>query len=493
MSSSFSTSSPESENLRDAPESTSTFGTATAASKSSYTAQLPSFVSHTKDNHTLPSVNDVKKQQKPSQKPSILTLSLRLLVLILGSLVALWACAWGLKSLLPSHIRSQLGPLNTITSSVPAQTILLMGVDVNHPNATDPYEGARSDTMMLIRLLPENDTVSVINLPRDSKVYLDETQADIGKLNSAHALGGPTRTVAVLEKTLGLTIDRYVAIDLRGVRDVVDALGGVDVYIERPMRYHDYSAKLHINFKRGWHHLDGADAERYLRFRHDAYGDIGRIRRQQVFMDALKRKLMEPGTLIRLPQLLETAQRYVRTNLVWNEMLGIAQYVQQTPKARMRFATLPGHVPLTGSVSYWVIDVPEATTLLERLLFGKEALPPASTMGTPASLPKIGLFYPESQQVAADAVQAALVKKGFDVVCTRAKHSAMTQIMDHTLTLSEQHIYALQQLGQGLQEARVNLVPRSSSLLPLSCSNEDVTIILGQDSFKQSPATETDS
>ena len=108
-------------------------------------------------------------------------------------------------------------------------------------------------------------------------------------------------------------------------------------------------------------------------------------------------------------------------------------------------------------------------------------------------MPSIGLFYPASQQTTADAVQAALIKQGFNVVCTRAKHSAMTQIMDHTLTLSEQHIYTLQQLGYGLQEARVNVLPRSSSLLPLTCSNEDVTLVLGHDSFNQETASETDA
>jgi LCP family protein required for cell wall assembly len=448
----------------------------------------------------------MKKQKNTSAKSNtkqdspFLMMSLRVLVLILGIIVAMWCFAWVLKWVLPSHIRSQLGPLNAMTSVVPAQTILLMGVDVNSPEATDPFEGARSDTMMLVRLLPENETLSVINLPRDSKVYLDEAQTSIGKLNSAHALGGPEKTIAVLQHTLGFNIDRYLAIDLRGVRDVVDALGGVDMYVERPMRYHDNSAGLHINFSRGWHHLDGADAERYIRFRHDAYGDIGRIRRQQVFMDALKRKLMEPSSLVRLPQLLETAQRYVRTNLAWNDMLGVAQYVQQTPKSRMRFATLPGHVPMTGSVSYWVIDVKESTTLLERLLFGKQ--PPVETdpdpqidhqTGQPTStLPSIGLFYPKQHQSEADALSAKLIKAGFTVRCQREKNAAMTQLMDHTLTISEATIHQLQQLGYGLNDARVNFVPRSSSLLPLTCSDEAVTLVLGHDAFPtESASTES--
>ena len=152
------------------------------------------------------------------------------------------------------------------------ENILLLGVDSNGADS-DLWVGTRTDTIILMNIDPKTKTVNAISIPRDSKVYLPDGMGT-QKINAAHAIGGIKMTVKTIEDTLGVKIDRYIMFHDEGVKEVVKALGGVDIYIEKNMHYDDYAGKLHINFKKGKHRLTDKDVVEYLRFRHDANGDI---------------------------------------------------------------------------------------------------------------------------------------------------------------------------------------------------------------------------
>jgi LCP family protein required for cell wall assembly len=121
--------------------------------------------------------------------------------------------------------------------------------------------------MFLVRPVPQAKTLNVVSLPRDTKIYLDAEQSQVAKLNAAHSIGGPEKTQTVLQNSFGVPIHRYIAVDFQAIRAMIDAVGGVDVYIEKRMHYNDFTAKLFINFEKGWHHLDGKQAEAFVRFR----------------------------------------------------------------------------------------------------------------------------------------------------------------------------------------------------------------------------------
>ena len=157
------------------------------------------------------------------------------------------------------------------------QNILLMGIDVAS-NTSNPFKGNRSDTMLLVSIAPYGKNINIISIPRDSKVYLAGKNR-IDKINHAFAYGGARLAVKTVEETFGVKINNYLAISNQGVINLIDTLGGLPIYIEKDMKYDDYTAKLHINLKQGNHVLTGKETEGYLRFRHDSYGDIGRIRR----------------------------------------------------------------------------------------------------------------------------------------------------------------------------------------------------------------------
>ena len=193
------------------------------------------------------------------------------------------------------------------------QNILILGVDDN-PDGQDMWTGTRTDTIILANIDPKSKSINAISIPRDSKVFLAGNKG-INKINSAHALGGVELTQKTIEKTLGIKVHKYVLVHEDIVKELVDALGGVKIYIEKPMHYRDKTAHLTINFNKGMQKLDGQKAVEYLRFRHDQLGDIGRTQRQQWFIRGLIKTLQDPQTLPKIPDLITIARKYIKTDI----------------------------------------------------------------------------------------------------------------------------------------------------------------------------------
>ena len=135
------------------------------------------------------------------------------------------------------------------------QNILLLGVDSNG-EGSDIWEGTRSDTIIIVNIDPKTHSINAISIPRDSKVYLPDNKG-VQKINSAHALGGINLVKKTLKETFGIKIDKYIIVHDEAVEKVVDALGGIPIYVEKPMKYHDYAGKLHINLDKGNTVLNG--------------------------------------------------------------------------------------------------------------------------------------------------------------------------------------------------------------------------------------------
>ena len=145
------------------------------------------------------------------------------------------------------------------------QNILLLGIDSNG-DGSDLWEGTRSDTIMVVNIDPRTRTVKAISIPRDSKVFLPENKG-VSKINSAHAIGGVNLVKKTLKETFGIKIDHYIIIHDEAVEHIVDALGGIPIYVEKPMKYHDWAGRLHIDLNKGNTVLNGKQAVGYLRYR----------------------------------------------------------------------------------------------------------------------------------------------------------------------------------------------------------------------------------
>lgn len=238
--------------------------------------------------------------------------------------------------------------------------VLVMGTDqVLEPEKAkaDPFSG-RSDTMLLVRLDPSEQKINVLSIPRDTQVEIPT--AGTVKVNQANVIGGPALASQVISHTLSdVSIDRYVRIDTSALRELVDLLGGVEVFVPQRMSYVDQTQKLKIDLQPGLQTLNGAQAEQFARFRKDQNGDIGRVQRQQILLKAIQKRLTNPLMLTRLPQAFSLVQKHIDTNLSFGEMLALAQFgFRLGNPEHLNMVLLPGRFSQPGeyNASYWIMD-----------------------------------------------------------------------------------------------------------------------------------------
>ncbi|RUS46566.1 LCP family protein [Cohnella sp. AR92] len=199
--------------------------------------------------------------------------------------------------------------------------ILLMGGD---ERGLRKGEVARSDSMMVASFDPVTKKAHLFSILRDT--YVDIPGYKDNRINTAITLGGPNLAMKTVGNLLGLDIQYYVYVDFQGFIKLVDAIGGVDFYVEKDMHYTD-AADGHvydIDLKKGQQHLDGDHALQYVRFRHDAMSDFTRTERQRAFLGAVADKLKSGWNLVKLPDILGDVSPYIETNLSGTDMLKLA-------------------------------------------------------------------------------------------------------------------------------------------------------------------------
>jgi LCP family protein required for cell wall assembly len=198
----------------------------------------------------------------------------------------------------------------------------------------------RTDTIEVIHWDDVHHRVRILGVPRDINVTLPGISNT--KLVHAYSTGGIGRARAATVRLLNVPIAHYVVFSLPAMRHIVDLIGGVPVNVEKRMVYTDRLQGLFINLSPGYQVLDGAHAEQYLRFRNDPEGDIGRIRRQQVFLRAAVAQTHRPSVMLRMPQIIQTARGDVETDLTASQLLGWLQRVQPIKPEQISTESIDG-------------------------------------------------------------------------------------------------------------------------------------------------------
>jgi len=304
------------------------------------------------------------------------------------------------------------------------QNILIMGVDSNG-SKTDPFKGTRSDTLLLVSIDKLGKSVNAVSIPRDSKVYISDGHG-IDKINAAHAFGGERLTIKTIENTFGVKIDHYIAVNFAGVKDFVSALGGVPVNVEKRMHYTDRSGGLYIDLYPGYQVLTPEQAEGYLRFRHDAIGDIGRMRRQQWFVRGVVERLKSPDIVPRIPAIIQAIKKNIRTDMNVYELAGLAAFSKQIDMDNVQSATLPGKPSNHGYISYWILDTEKTQQIMDRLIYREE---PVTAQGEALS---VSLLYSSKYSNEIPQIKEILEQNGFEVKYSSVSRSAHSQILSHT-------------------------------------------------------------
>ncbi|HEY9720857.1 MAG TPA: LCP family protein [Oscillatoriaceae cyanobacterium] len=245
---------------------------------------------------------------------------------------------------------------------------------------TDAYEShgrevigmrANTDTMMVARLDPARQQVRLLSIPRDTRVPIPGHGTF--KINAANPYGGPELAMQVVSDFLGVPVQKYLLIDTRAVVQLVDAVGGVTLFVPKDLNYDDETGHLHIHLTKGWHHLGGQQAHDFLRFRHDDGGDIGRVQRQQSFLDAFFRQCLTPRIVLAAPRLLALAHQDVATNLSPLELLRMANWGKGLTSQDVQLSMVPGHEAIIARGWYWVADPASTAALVHTFLDQDEA------------------------------------------------------------------------------------------------------------------------
>ncbi|BFM39520.1 transcriptional regulator [Synechocystis sp. LKSZ1] len=210
-----------------------------------------------------------------------------------------------------------------------------------------------TDTMMVVRLDPNQGKLTLLSIPRDTKVKIPGHGTQ--KINAANVFGGPALAASTIEDLMpGVAIDRYLRVNVQAVEKLIDALGGVSVYVPKDMKYQDDSQHLYINLKEGQQHLNGQEALGLLRYRKDALGDIGRIQRQQLVTRAVMEQALKPQTLLKIPDIVAILQSHIDTNLTMEELVAMGGFAAQRQRSDVQMMLLPGDFSGRTGTSYWL-------------------------------------------------------------------------------------------------------------------------------------------
>lgn len=202
-----------------------------------------------------------------------------------------------------------------------AVNVLLMGLDGGKDEQEEGVQ--RADTLMLARMYPETGRVRLLSIPRDLYVESAGEQGEKGRINSAYAYGGAEASVETVEGLTGIPVDHYVAADFEGFEKAVDALGGVEVKVDK-----EYLS--HRGIPPGEQVLSGKEALLYARYRKTPKGDLGRIQRQQKLLEALRSKVVSWDSLGNSPEIIRTLNEHVETDMGAAQMASLGRTLVQS-------------------------------------------------------------------------------------------------------------------------------------------------------------------
>jgi LCP family protein required for cell wall assembly len=288
---------------------------------------------------------------------------------------------------------------------------------------TQDVGGQRSDTLILVHLDPRREKAVLVHFPRDLRVEIPGRGQD--KINLAYNLGGPSLVVDTVKRFTGLPIHHYVEVNFVGFREVVDALGGVRICVDRPM--FDEVSFLRIE-KAGCSTFNGRRALAFVRARNvegDAIPDFSRIARQQQFIRALLNKLLRVGTLAN-PTVARNVAENVTTDaeLSGTDLLALGNELRSlaatgpSGATGVDFRTVPSVPQEIGGTAFVVADEAKSRQLFERLRMGRPlGSVGAVQVGTPPSPATIKVVVLDAGggEKARD-VEAALLRAGFAVI-----------------------------------------------------------------------------
>ncbi|WP_419954330.1 LytR family transcriptional regulator [Neobacillus niacini] len=233
-------------------------------------------------------------------------------------------------------------------------SVLMLGVDEREGDS------GRSDTMIVLSVNPNNNSVKMLSIPRDTMTEIVGRGKE-DKINHAYAFGGVPMAVDTVEHFLDIPIDYYVKINMEGFKDIVDTVGGIDV--ENDLAFNVEKIKFPV----GQIHLNGEEALAFIRMRYDdPNGDFGRQERQRQVIQAVIKEGASISSLSKAPDLFQAIGSNVKTNLTFKEMVNIQKNYKGAGK-NIEQLTIQSDGKLIDNIYYGIVTIAEQRRIQDEL------------------------------------------------------------------------------------------------------------------------------
>jgi LCP family protein required for cell wall assembly len=234
----------------------------------------------------------------------------------------------------------------------------------------------RSDTLIVARVDPKNKKISMISIPRDSRVAIPGQWTT--KINAAAVYGGPSLVIKTLKQLTGLPITHFVNLNFNGFRDVVDAIGGV--WINVPIEIYDRQASAYgpayATVHKGYQKLDGKHALTFVRTRHTmADSDYGRMRNQQAFIKALASQALSLSNVFNASSIINAVASNLDTDFTPAQLADLVLQFKGMKAGGIDSATAPSAPKYIGGISYVILDDLKFHAMIDRMKQGLSLVP----------------------------------------------------------------------------------------------------------------------
>lgn len=287
-----------------------------------------------------------RSRRKKSKKKLFLIVLLSILAIGGGAIFAAYSVVNNaLDGIVNEHAlkKSEKREKEVSLKNKEAFTVLLLGVDEREGDR------GRSDTMLLMSVNGEDSSVKMLSIPRDTRVEI-VGKGTKDKINHAYAFGGVDMSAKTVEQFLDVPVDYYVEINMDGFKDLVDAVGGIEVENTFAFTYEGET------FPKGTITLTGEEALKYTRMRYeDPQGDFGRQARQRQVIQGILDKGASMTSVLKYNEILGALQKNVQTNLTVDEMMNI-QKNYASARNNIQQETIEGTNNKMDGVYYYLVS-----------------------------------------------------------------------------------------------------------------------------------------
>ena len=369
-----------------------------------------------------------KKKKEKKKKHKVLKGVLIIFLIAFIAFAALFVKRWsengftfgGLVATILGH------DANTLTN-MPRLNILVIGQSQN-----------LTDTIMLCSYDPKTQDASMLSIPRDTFVGKNKNYATgSDKINAIYQTS-PDLLLKKVNEITGLDIKYYIKVDTKGLRDLVDSVGGIYFDVPIDMNYDDSSQDLHIHLKAGYQLLNGDKAEQVVRFRHNndgssyslEYGDqdLGRMRTQRAFITEVVKQLVKPESITKVDEYIRIANENLESNFsLWN-LKDYAPYAIDFKTENIRSGSLPGAPEKCNGVWLYIYNKKETQEVVKDLF--KTQLSEDQEKNTKI---KISILNGTNDDVKLENLKSLLKENGYTIASTgKTTATQKTTIINRT-------------------------------------------------------------